>query len=183
MANTPHSDDTPLVKRARDGDAAAFEALVRLHQDTAYRIALRILNAPADAADATQEALVAAWRSLPDLDDPATFRAWLYRIVTRRALNAARARTPESPTDLSEGERPGRAAGPEHHTVAGGLRDALAQALLDLPPQQRVCWILYEMEEMSYSEIAETVDATPDAVRGRIHRARAHLVEALKPWR
>ncbi|CAM4060228.1 RNA polymerase sigma factor [Nocardiopsis rhodophaea] len=183
MANTSHRDDTALVKRARDGDAAAFEMLVRRHQDTVYRIALRILNDPADAADTSQEALVAAWRALPDLDDPETFRAWLYRIVTRRALNAARARTPESPTDLLEGDRPGRGPGPEHHTVASGLRDALAQALLDLPPQQRVCWILYEMEQMTYGEIAETVGVTTGAVRGRIHRARAHLVEALKPWR
>ncbi|WP_067963649.1 RNA polymerase sigma factor [Nocardiopsis trehalosi] len=182
MTAGSRTPDDPLVVRAQDGDPAAFEALVRRHQDTVYRIALRVLGDPVDAADAAQEALVAAWRGLPGLDDPGVFRAWLYRIVTRRALNALRARVPETPADTVEEPR-SAAAGPEQYTVAGGLRDALARALADLPPPQRVRWVLRELEDMSYEEIAETVDATPNAVRGRIHRARTHLVEALRPWR
>ncbi|MBV2362657.1 RNA polymerase sigma factor [Streptomonospora nanhaiensis] len=177
----PGAPDSALVARAQDGDADAFEALVRRHQDTVYRIALRVLGHEGDAADAAQDALVAAWHRLPDLADPASFRAWLYRIAGRRALNLARARAPEAPADRVEAAA--GLPGPEQHTVAGGLRRALARALAALPPGQRACWVLRELEGMGYEEIAEVVGAGPDAVRGRIHRARARLVEELAPWR
>ncbi|MDA0562905.1 sigma-70 family RNA polymerase sigma factor [Streptomonospora sp. S1-112] len=177
----PDPPDSALVTRAQDGDPDAFEVLVRRHQDTVYRIALRVLGDEGDAADAAQEALVAAWHRLPDLADPVSFRAWLYRIAGRRALNLARARTPEAPADNVEAAA--TPAGPEQHTVAGDLRHALARALAGLPPGQRTCWVLRELEGMGYEEIADVVGAGPDAVRGRIHRARARLVEELAPWR
>ncbi|MCY9783988.1 sigma-70 family RNA polymerase sigma factor [Nocardiopsis sp. EMB25] len=174
--------ESVLVERAQDGDDRAFETLVRRHQDTVYRIALRILREPADARDAAQEALVTAWRKLPELADTESFAAWLNRIVGRRALNVLRARRPETP--IEDGERIMAAGpGPVAEAFAGGLREALFEALSGLPPPQRVCWILREMEGLGYEEIAEIVDATPTAVRGRIHRARTHLVEALESWR
>jgi RNA polymerase sigma-70 factor (ECF subfamily) len=60
---------------------------------------------------------------------------------------------------------------------------ALTLALAQLPPPQRACWLLREVHGRSYQEIADLVDATPTAVRGRIARARAELVEVMKPWR
>lgn len=174
--------ETVLVERARSGDDGAFEMLLHRYQDTVYRIALRILRDPGDARDAAQEALITAWRKLPELRDPAVFGPWLKRIAGRRALNLLRARTDTEPID--ERTDPGsREAGPAAEALAGDLRGALSQALAGLPPAQRTCWVLREMEGWGYEEIAEVVDATPTAVRGRIHRARAHLVKALAPWR
>lgn len=171
-----------LVERAQDGDDTAFEILLLRYQDAVYRIALRILRDPGDARDAAQEALVTAWRKLPDLRDPAVFGAWLKRIAGRRALNLLRTRTDAEPID--EQAAPDlRDAGPAAEALAGDLRDALSRALAGLPPSQRTCWVLREMEGWGYEEIAEVVDATPTAVRGRIHRARTHLVKALAPWR
>ncbi|GLU47631.1 RNA polymerase sigma factor [Nocardiopsis ansamitocini] len=175
--------DSVLVEHAQDGDTSAFELLVRRYQNPVYRIALRVTGNEGDAADAAQEAFIAAWRQLPELDNPATFSGWLYRIVSRRALNSIRSRRPTSPIGEDGAELPDPSIGPEHHSVATDLRSALAKALENLPPPQRVCWTLRELEGMSYEEIAAIVDATPTAVRGRIHRARTHLVEALKPWR
>jgi RNA polymerase sigma-70 factor, ECF subfamily len=171
-----------LVERAQDGDDTAFELLLLRYQDTVYRIALRILRDPGDARDAAQEALIAAWRKLPELRDPEVFGAWLKRIAGRRALNLLRVRTDTEPIDEQAAPDP-RADGPVAEALAGDLREALFHALAELPPSQRTCWVLREMEGWGYEEIAEVVDATPTAVRGRIHRARAHLVKALAPWR
>ncbi|CAL9482573.1 ECF RNA polymerase sigma-E factor [Nocardiopsis dassonvillei] len=170
-----------LVERAQDGDEVSFETLLRRYQDVVYRIALRILRDPGDARDAAQEALITAWRKLPELNDSTAFGPWLKRIAGRRALNALRARTETEPIDEQGALDP--RAGPETEALAGDLRGALFQALAGLPPGQSTCWVLREMEGWGYEEIAEVVDATPTAVRGRIHRARAHLVKALAPWR
>lgn len=171
-----------LVERAQDGDDSAFEVLLRRHQDTVYRIALRILRDPADARDCAQEALITAWRKLPELREPEAFGPWLKRIAGRRALNLLRVRADTEPMDEREVPDP-RADGPAAQALAGDLRGALFRALADVPPSQRTCWVLREMEGWGYEDIAEVVDATPTAVRGRIHRARAHLVKALAPWR
>ena len=90
--NAATSADEALVRRARRGDAAAFEVLVDTRIDRCYRIAWSILSNDADAADATQDALVAAWRQLPRLRDPAAFDGWLNRIVANAALMARRHR-------------------------------------------------------------------------------------------
>ena len=91
-ATAATSPDDALVRRARRGDAAAFAVLVDTRIDRCYRLAWSILSNDADAADATQDALVAAWRQLPRLRDPATFDGWLNRIVANAALMARRHR-------------------------------------------------------------------------------------------
>ena len=91
-ANGATSADDALVRRARTGDAAAFEVLVDSRIDRCYRLAWSILSNDADAADATQDALVSAWRQLPRLRDPASFDGWLNRIVANAALMARRHR-------------------------------------------------------------------------------------------
>src|SRR6478735_9388522 len=91
-ATATTSADDALVRRARTGDAAAFAVLVDTRIDRCYRIAWSVLSNDADAADATQDALVAAWRQLPRLRDPAAFDGWLNRIVANAALMARRHR-------------------------------------------------------------------------------------------
>jgi len=81
-----------LVERARAGDRAAFEALVRLRVDAVYRTAYSILGNAADAQDATQEALIDAWRGLPRLREIERFDAWLGRIVTNSCRMSLRHR-------------------------------------------------------------------------------------------
>ena len=176
------TDDAALVDRARTGDTAAFEALVRRYQQPVYRIAYRMLDDPADAADAAQDAFLTAWRRLSTLRDGRTFPAWLYRIVTRRAMSLARARPSTAGLDAAAGV-PDAATGPEGHAVAADLGNALTAALRTLTPAARACWVLRELEAMSYEEIAGMLDTSPDAVRGRIHRARVRLVEVLATWR
>ena len=175
-------DDATLVVRAREGDITAFEALVQRHQVPVYRIAARILTDPGSAADTAQEAFITAWRRLHEIKAEQAFAAWLYRITVTRALSAVRTLRPQVP--LGETAAPAdRSPGPEEHALADGLATALRCALNRLTPAQRACWILREMEGMSYDEVATILHTTPGAVRGRLHRARPQLAQELRPWR
>ena len=174
-------DDATLVVRAREGDVTAFEDLVRRYRVPVYRIAVRILNDPCSAADTTQEAFVTAWRRLPEVKAEQAFAAWLYRIAVTRAVSTLRTVRPHVPLDETAARD--RFPGPEEHALADGLATALRCALNRLTPEQRACWILREMEGLSYEEVATALHTTPGAVRGRLNRARPQLAEELKPWR
>ncbi|GAA2757404.1 sigma-70 family RNA polymerase sigma factor [Actinopolymorpha rutila] len=185
MTTSAPADDT-LVARARIGDTTAFAQLVRRYSGPAYRIALRILGDADAAQDVAQEAFLTAWRRLDRIREEQAFAAWLYRIVTTAALQAARSRRahPDAELDHEHVRLPPSATGnPEQHVLAAHLLTALQAALGLLTPEQRACWVLRELEGLSYDEIAEVAGIGPDAVRGRIHRARVRLARELKPWR
>lgn len=180
----PQVDDATLVVRAREGDPRAFEALVRRHQRPLFGLAVRLLGDRGEAEDAVQESFVAAWRRLADFRGDAAFSSWMYRIVTNRCLGVARRRRPTVPLD-TDGQSltiSGTAA-PEDTAEAGQRLAALYRALDGLPVELRACWVLRNIDGLSYIEIAGIVGASPAAVRGRIYRARSKLAEAMRPWR
>lgn len=186
-------DDATLVARSRDGDVAAFEALVDRYQGPIFRHALRMLGDRAEAEDVTQDSLVATWRRLDQLNEPAHFRAWLYRGATHRCLDQLRqrARTP-APESLDAPDPAGRTLldaeaadgpGPEGAAVHGAQWQALAVLVRELPPNQRACWILRELDGFGYAEIARIVRTTEGGVRGQLARARASLAKGMAEWR
>jgi len=184
LAGTAQLDDATLVVRAQEGDSRAFEALVRRHQGAMYRLALRTLGDAGDAEAATQEAFLAAWRRLGTFRGEAAFSSWLYRIVTNRCLNLARARRSSISLEELGRELPSsEATGPERGAEANEQLAALRIALKGLSTEQRICWVLREQEGLGYAEIAEMVGVSSTAVRGRIYRARQQLSEVMKPWR
>jgi RNA polymerase sigma-70 factor, ECF subfamily len=177
-----HPDDRSLVARARRGDTTAFEHLVHRYSGQSYRIALRIVGEAQTADDAAQEAFIVAWRQIAAVRAGQAFSAWLFRIVTTRAINIVRARKPDVPIDVAA-PPPDQTAGPEDEAIAADLRAALEHALANLTPRQRACWTLKELEGFSYDQIADITQSTPDAVRGRLYRACARLAEELASWR
>jgi RNA polymerase sigma-70 factor, ECF subfamily len=179
---TSGPDDGILVARARTGDTLAFELLVRRYSPPVYRIALGILGDAEAAADTSQDAFIAAWRRLDELRAEQAFAAWLYRITTTHATAAGRARRRHSPLDPAA-PAPDPTAGPAQQAIAADLRAALIRALSLLTAEQRACWVLKELEGMSYHQIEEITRASAGAVRGRIHRARIRLAAELTPWR
>jgi RNA polymerase sigma-70 factor, ECF subfamily len=179
---TLQADDRSLVARARGGDTAAFEHLVRRYSGPVYRIALRVVGTTEAADDVAQEAFITAWRRIGDIRAEQAFAAWMYRIVTTCAINTARSCRHEAGLDEAL-LPPSRVGDPEQHALAAGLRAALGRALGMLTPQQRACWLLRELEGLSYDEIAGITRASPGAVRGRIYRARVRLAEELTSWR
>jgi RNA polymerase sigma-70 factor (ECF subfamily) len=187
----PDVDDAVLVLRAQDGDPRAFEQLVRRYQQVMFGVAVRILGDRDEAEDVTQNAFIAAWRRLPEFRADAKFSTWMYRIVTNQALNQARgqSRRPR-PADRETLEAASGSwasttvdADPERHAQRAALLAAVRRALAALPDQLRVCWLLREVHERSYQEVADITEVSLDTARGRIFRARHRLAEEMSAWR
>lgn len=179
----PRLDDATLVVRAQEGDSRAFELLVRRHQRPLFALAVRLLGNRTEAQDAVQESFVAAWRWLADFRGEAAFSSWMYRVITNRCLTTARRRRPTVPLD-TEGEAlaASRTDAPEYAAEVSERLAALRRALDGLPVGLRACWVPRNVNGLNYAEIAEIVGASPDAVRGRIYRARTRLAEVMRPW-
>jgi RNA polymerase sigma-70 factor, ECF subfamily len=173
-------DDLTLVVRAQEGDVRAFEILARRHQRALYRLAVRLTGDPAEAADALQEALLDAWRNLDRFRGDAAFSTWMYRIVTNRCVAALRRRRPVPEADA--GTYVAASDFPEQAADLDVELAALGRAVLDLPDDQRVCWVLRELEGMGYAEIVEITGVGDVAVRGRVYRARVRLAEVMRVW-
>lgn len=174
-------DEATLIVRAQEGDVRAFEVLARRHQAALYRVAVRVTGDPVDAEDALQEALLDAWRRIGRFRGESAFSTWMYRIVTNRCLGMLRRRRPV-PVEEIEAPAPAQDS-PERVAERGAGIAALRRALTALPDEQRVCFVLREMEDLSYAEISAITGTTEDAVRGRIHRARTRLAEVMRAWR
>lgn len=170
------ASDAVLIAAARDGDLDAFESLVRRYQRPVFRVALRMLGSEADAEDVAQETFVQVWRSLARFRGDSAFATWLYRIATNRSLNVLAARRPT--VALSDGQV--STLGDPGNALEGRERlRALTDGLLALAPEQRAVLVLRELEGLSYQEIADVLDVSVGAVKGRIHRSRAALVAVL----
>ena len=189
----PSLSESTWVSRAQDGDAAAFERLVRTYEAELFRLAYRMLGDRGEAEDAVQETCVVVWRQLPTLVDPQAFRAWIYHIATRRCLNVLRRRSRQR-TDVTRGDDfesetqvstpvPDRGDGPEATAQATAVRQSLEDVLATLPPEQRACWVLNELHDLTYPEIAFAIGVPLSTVRGRIARARQNLAKGMAAWR
>lgn len=182
-------DEQTLVVRAQEGDVRAFEALARRHQTALYRLAVRVLGNRADAEDALQDALLDAWRRIGAFRGDSSFSTWAYRIVTNRCLGMLRRGRPTVPVPDPGGDDAGTVVGralprsPERQAELDAGMAALGDALAALPHDQRVCFVLRELEGLGYAEIAQITGAGESTVRGRIHRARKALAEVMRPWR
>lgn len=176
-------DDSDLVRKSLDGNLDSYAELVRRHSPMAFRVAMRITGQQHDAEDVVQESLIAAWQQLSTFNETAQFSTWLFRIVTRRALNRAQ-RRPDHPTgsDLLEA-RPDPGDGAVEHYERGQEQQAVAEAIQALPAPQRAVVVLYYFERLSYAEIAEATGFTSPAVRSHLFRARRAMGTALAQWR
>ncbi|MEU5915133.1 RNA polymerase sigma factor [Streptomyces sp. NPDC047141] len=173
-----------LAVRAAEGDEEAFEVLVHRHSMPMIQLATRLLGNRAEAEDAVQDAFVSAWRSLPEYRGEAMFGTWLHRIVTNRCLNLLRARRPAADLDaVAEPAAPDHQSSPARAAESQAAVRDLAQAMRALSAEQRVCWVLREIEAQPYDTIARTVGISPEAVRARVFRARRMLTEAMAAWR
>jgi RNA polymerase sigma-70 factor (ECF subfamily) len=180
------ASDGLLARRAADGDALAFEILLRRHLGLMTAYATRLTSSQADAYDAVQEASIAIWRQLPRLTTPDAVRGWMMRIVSRKAFDLLRSRKPTSDIDdaavelllpVSDFDDPARQAAATE--AMSGLRLALDR----LPELQRQSWLLREVGGESYGEIAQHLGITTSAARGQLARARETLTREMEAWR
>jgi RNA polymerase sigma-70 factor (ECF subfamily) len=158
-----------LVGRARAGDAAAFERLVRRHFRAAFAVALAILGSAADAEDVAQDAFIAAFEQLDRCRDPERFPGWLAQIVRNRALNAAQSkRTAGAAAARLDPPEPSLAPTGE----AVGLRGRLLRALARITPAQREVVLLHDLDEWTHAEIGESLGISAVMSRQHLFQAR-----------
>ncbi|SDU76863.1 RNA polymerase sigma factor [Jiangella alkaliphila] len=174
-------DDDVLARRAALGDRRAFVVVVERHGPAMFRFARRVLLDDGDAEDAVQDAFVAAWQHLSGFRGDSALRTWLFRLTLNKAHNIRRKNRPE-PQEPIDTSAPAT-ADPATNVVGGALIDAVDRALAALPPNQRIAWILREVDGLSYEEIAHVMRTSRDVVRGLLHRARHTLAERLAAWR
>jgi len=183
LSATPEAD---LVSRAREGDRFAQEELVRQHRQSAYFLALQLLGNPDDALDVTQDALLRFLTNLHRFDVGRPVKPWLYQIVRNRVTDLRRrqrVRRHDSIDAISE-DRPrlevvDKSVDPERDAGQNQLRNRVWMALGELSERQREILVLRDYQDLSYSEIAETLCIPIGTVMSRLHAARKRLREFL----
>ncbi len=198
---------TDLIGRARAGDGRAFGELVEPYRRELQVHCYRILGSAADAEDAVQETLLAAWQGLAGFEGRASVRTWLYRVATSRCLNALRSASrrppmdwpppgayPPEPTRLGEAvwlepypdvllegvadTAPGPAA---RYEAREAISLAFVTALQLLPPRQRAILILRDVLGFPAREVAEMLGTSQESASSALKRARAGLQRQLPP--
>jgi RNA polymerase sigma-70 factor (ECF subfamily) len=171
-----------LVRRARDGDLDAFNALVETHQRAVYNLCLRMVGSPAAAEDGTQDAFLSAYRHIGSFRG-SNFRPWLMRIAANACTDELRRRhrrpaaSLDAPVSGSDEplDVPDTAAGPEALALRAEQQEAVQGALAKLPADQRLAVVLCDMQGFAYEEIAETMRCSIGTVKSRIARGREKL--------
>ncbi|UCR88120.1 RNA polymerase sigma factor [Mycetocola spongiae] len=175
------AEDSFLVERSLGGDVRAFEILLHRYARLLRAYARRLTGSWADADDVVQDTFITAWNGLDGLADPAAVKSWLMKITGRKAIDRIRARRAESGLEDWDAPAPAR-DGPERRAEVDSQLEAVARILQELPDTQRQCWVLKEIGEYSYREIAEELDLPEPTVRGALARARTALLRGMEAW-
>ena len=181
--------DDELLSAARQGDAAALEALLVRYQPHLYRFGLRMCGNVEDAGDVAQESLISMVRSLRDFRGDSSVSTWLYTIARRFCIKKRR-RSRFAPAREESLDAPGALAAhgladpspsPEQTAAGRELTSALTRAIDALDPAQREVLVLRDLEGLPASEAARVLGISVDAVKSRLHRARVAVRQELAP--
>ena len=178
----PQEDEfAHLVEKACAGDRGAFASLVEQTYDRAYTVAYHTLRSPDDARDVVQEAYVRVQKGLADFQRQAKFTTWLYRVVVNLCLDSLRRKkvapitTDPVHLDVQDSRR-----SPEQLAGDGQLAVLLELGMAQLSEAHRVALVLYEVEGLSYEEIAKVTDARIGTVMSRLFHARKRMQQFLR---
>ena len=170
--------DAALVRRVLDGDPRAFTLLVDRHLQPCLRFATRMLGNRHDAEDATQEALLRAYRALATYDVEASFRTWLFAILVNRCRTSLLRRSRYVQRVVADDDAMHLAMA---HDVAPAteLRIEIERAVAQLDPDQREAFLLKHVEQLGYEEMAAVTGVGVSALKMRVKRACERLQELL----
>jgi RNA polymerase sigma-70 factor (ECF subfamily) len=187
--------DVRLMLQVRDDDAAAFEELMLRYQNRLVSLITHLVGRQDLAEDLAQDVFLRIYRARKSYVPGSKFSTWLFTIANNVASNARRtlARRKEvhltprdsGPSSANPLEAAALAASglmPTRQADNAELREAVQQAIISLGERQRMAVLLCKFEQMSYAEIAEIMDLTPQAVKSLLSRARCKLREVLEPY-
>ncbi|WP_376795541.1 RNA polymerase sigma factor [Thermogemmatispora sp.] len=191
--------DEVLVRRCKEElprqITSSFELLVARHMQRVYTLVYKIVNDNEEAEDLTQEVFLKVYRALPRFDMQCAFTTWLYRIATNTALDALertqrqrqqtiqierarpRSRGADASSEPGLSELPAPGPTPEELVLRRELRDCINRVLRRLDREQMRVLLLRDLEDMSYEELAQILQAKLSAVKMRVHRARLAFKE------
>ncbi len=183
-------DEPALIREAQAGGLEAFNTLVLAHQDSVFNTALRILGDEDQAADASQEAFISAFKNITSFRG-GSFKAWLLRTVTNACYDELRRRKRRPTVPLeperSEGEEmdtprwladPGLS--PEQEAEANDVEHAIQHCLDNLPAEFRAVVVLADIQGLDYLEVAASVRVPVGTIKSRLARARLRLRDCLQ---
>ena len=174
-----------LVARAKAGDTAAFNELVRKYRARVYSLALHLTGQASDADDITQDAFLKAYHKLPEFEGRSEFFTWIYRITLHRALNAKRDRKRRRTVPLDDPRLVAAVAvdaggDPERATHLRDRYRALLEAFDQLSSLLQTTVVLTTLQGLSYKEAAVVLDTTEGTIAWRIHEARRKMAGYLE---
>jgi RNA polymerase sigma-70 factor (ECF subfamily) len=182
-------EERRLVEVAQRGDVASFNELVRLFEGRVYTLCYRMLGDADSAADAAQDAFLAAFRNLRSFRG-GSFRSWMLRIATNTCYDVLRVRKrrPSVSLDIDADDESASsplqiadtAESPDDFAQRRELAAAIQNGLTLLPDEQRVVLILSDIQGLAYEEIAQITNSNLGTVKSRLSRGRARLREVLK---
>jgi RNA polymerase sigma-70 factor (ECF subfamily) len=191
------TDEQSLIAASKDGDSAALDTLVRVHQDRVYGFAMRMCRNVEDAKDILQETFLGMVRSLREFREESKFSTWLYRIAANACLKKRRRGvhdpTPEQELSLdelmprpdAEGRKPEIADwsdDAERALLRGELSGRMEAAIDKLPKEYKIVLVLRDVEGLSAEETAQAVGLSVAAVKSRLHRARVFVRRELAEY-
>ena len=174
--------ESSLIWRAQRGDHEAFAALVDEHQRYVYNLAFRVVKDENEALDLTQETFVRAWTALPNFRGQSQFRTWLYRIVTNLCYNRLphlRRSLNDLGDDVMEEIPEVNTKAPAQEFESNETRRHLQRAIENLDENYRLLITLRYQNELSYEEIASTLNLPLGTVKTGIFRAKEQLRKSL----
>jgi len=186
--------DAALVERCQQNDFDAFEELVQRYQTRIYNFVCKMTNSPADAEDIAQDVFVRVYKSIHRFRGESTFQTWLYRIAHNICVDRSRraqrqvpvAYSLDAPTEEDGGEHPrdlpDRSGSPEQIAERTELQQRVWRCLGQMSERLRVVIVLYDIQGLSYEEIAKTLSCPIGTVKSRLFNARAELGRRLQSY-
>jgi RNA polymerase sigma-70 factor (ECF subfamily) len=175
---TGSDEDRLIVSRIVAGQKELFRLLVERHERAVYGMGLSFFRNAEDAADFTQEVFLKSYRSLSHFEGRSRFSTWLYKIAYNTAVNGIRRQ--KEYRSLAEEENLKDEDTPERKLLRSAAREAVLEALAELPPRYRICVDLFFFYDRSYQEIALITGYPVNTIKSHVFRAKKLLREKLE---
>ncbi len=188
------SAEAQLVERAQAQDETAFEQIMHLYADRLYNYILRMVGNSADAEDLLQEVFLRAYQGLPSFDGRASLSTWLYRIATNLCIDYQRRRARRVQTvpylawededgEVGHWESPDtQTPDPMEAALNRELQQVVEHAIRSLSPKLRTVLLLYDVEDLSYEEIARVLNIPMGTVKSRLNHARGQIQKQVEAY-
>jgi len=177
-----------IINKVLSGDSNAFEDLVLASQKNVYNLALKMTNNPDDALDISQEAFLKAYRLLGTFRGESRFSVWMYRMTHNLCIDFLRKKARTATVSLTYSDEDGDTHDleipdlrelPANSLLRKELREAITAGINELEPIHKEIIVMREITDMSYSDIAHTLNINEGTVKSRLARARKSLVKIL----